>query len=353
MNVAGFVGIIAMVIIVCAAIAGILSIGPTVPGLSRRRAVFWAVFGLLFGAVLIALSTRAEAGGSTITDADVLTARVRMAQDALRNDAAISIADLDTHTVREKLTKCVRVKGKKKPVCTASFRNVVKQRLTRRITLSALDEATGEIHTIALAVPHPLPESGFPYTVLTPGYHVEHLAGRGVVRLVFRVWKDGQELAVLAAKHPWVPSRYWSSKDLELVFNRAEAIVYTQPVPHFLDRQETFELVKEGFVYWTNEARNALAELRAARALSLTYPDRPLADTISPELLIALGAIEQMDDRQFLDDPDRTADTVALHYALNREEAFSRSVSSANARGAYQFTEKNGNGTYTLVVRTY
>lgn len=353
MDIAGVVAIFAMVIVACAAIAGILSIGPGIPGISRRRTAFWAVFGLLFGAVLMSLASRAEAGESTISDADILTARVRMAQDALRNDASIPIADLETHTVREKFSKCAKVKGKKKPVCTSKFRSVVKKRLVRRITLSALDEGTGEIHVVPLSVPHPLPENGFPYTVLAPGYDVEHLAGRGVVRLAFRVWKDGRELTVLAGKHPWVPSQYWGSKDLDLVLARAETVVYTQPVPYFLDRTETPALVKEGAVFWEREAREALAELRVARVHSRTFPDMLLADTISAELLIGLGAIEQMDDRQFLDDPDRTADTVALHYALNREEAFSRAVSSANARGGYQFTEKNGNGTYSLTVRTY
>lgn len=343
--------LVGILIIVIATISGIISFDRALAPPIRRRISFAALIGLALGGALMLFSARSDAGETTITPADILTARVRMAQESARDDATLAIADLETHVVREKFVKCVKVKGKKKPVCKSGFRNSVQKRLMRKITLIAIDEATGVIHPIVLSVPHPLPEQGFPYTVLTPGYTVEHLAGRGVIRLSFRVWKDGEELVILTAKHPWVPSKYWSSRDLELVLNRAEAVVYTQPVPHFLDRIETPGLVKEGFVFWNREAVEALEELKTLRVRSLTFPDRMLAATISSELLVALGAIEQMDDRQFLDDPDRTADTVAIHYALNRDDAFSRAVSSANARGAYQFTEKNGNGTYSLMVR--
>ncbi len=44
-------------------------------------------------------------------------------------------------------------------------------------------------------------------------------------------------------------------------------------------------------------------------------------------------------------------DDVLSQYGLKREEAFRYSVSSAKALGPMQFTNRKGNGTYTLVVR--
>jgi len=52
-----------------------------------------------------------------------------------------------------------------------------------------------------------------------------------------------------------------------------------------------------------------------------------------------------------MDNQAEAVNDVLSQYGLKREEAFRYSVSSAAALGPMQFTDRRGNGTYSLVVR--
>jgi hypothetical protein len=62
---------------------------------------------------------------------------------------------------------------------------------------------------------------------------------------------------------------------------------------------------------------------------------------------------EQWDPLFFMEDQKGSLKHILAEYGINREEAFMWSVSSANAVGPLQFTNKNNNGTYAAVVRAY
>ncbi len=69
------------------------------------------------------------------------------------------------------------------------------------------------------------------------------------------------------------------------------------------------------------------------------------------QVITTLAVIEQTDDRDYVEKQALAFDEVLSQYGLKQEEAYRYSVSSANALGPMQFTNRRGNGTYSLVVR--
>jgi len=72
---------------------------------------------------------------------------------------------------------------------------------------------------------------------------------------------------------------------------------------------------------------------------------------VPAEVLTTLAVIEQTDDADFRSRKTAAFDEVLSQYGLNRGEAYRYSVSRAGALGPMQFTNKNGKGTYAIVVR--
>lgn len=266
-----------------------------------------------------------------------------------------------TETEREVKVRVRRPGKKDGPAARTVVRKEKTVVLSRRITIAAYDECDGTLHTVAVRVPHPLPASAagrrrdvpsFIYTRLTPGYEVTHEGGIGVARLKFSVRKDGRPLTVLAMKHPRIPSKYWRSRDLRVLDN-VEAVVYSAYQPQYHGRAFTDGLVVAGVRRWLGDIHAALGTLSASGARSFAFPDEALAQVWPPEVLLMLGTIEQSDDADFRDDPKRTAEAVAIEYALN-PEPFYFSNSSADAIGPYQFTDNwkgDRPGTYSSLVR--
>jgi hypothetical protein len=300
-------------------------------------------------------------------------ARLRTAEQVLEQirNAREYLQVLDTPvmegepTTTERAVK-VRVAGKKGELVERTLVRKAKHvALSRRITIAAYDECDGALHTVAVRVPHPLPTLGtvktptgtrgapyFVYTRLTPGYEVSHEGGLGVARLKFSVTKDGRPLTVLAMKHPRIASKYWRSRDPR-VLDDAQPVVYSAYQPQYHERPFTNELVMEGVRRWIGDIRGALGMLKQSGARSFAFPDELLAQVWPPEVLLMLGTIEQSDDAEFRDDPRRTAEAVAIEYALN-PEPFYFSTSSADAIGPYQFTDNwkgDRPGTYSSLVR--
>ena len=69
------------------------------------------------------------------------------------------------------------------------------------------------------------------------------------------------------------------------------------------------------------------------------------------QVITTLAVIEQTDDRDYVEKQAVAFDEVLSQYGLKQEEAYRYSVSSAKALGPMQFTNRRGNGTYSLVVR--
>ena len=186
-----------------------------------------------------------------------------------------------------------------------------------------------------------------PFTVLTPGIEARHVKGTGAERLMFAFSRGGEELKVYGRKFPVF--------DNALIKNKRwrEAAATARPLVYLPYTQDTLDpgFVTGGKDFLLTTARRAMDELRSANVPSAAFPDELLADVIPAEVITTLAVIEQTDDEDFLEKGRDAFDEVLSQYGLKREEAFRYSVSSAKALGPMQFTDRRGNGTYSLVVR--
>jgi len=72
---------------------------------------------------------------------------------------------------------------------------------------------------------------------------------------------------------------------------------------------------------------------------------------VPASVIATLAVIEQTDDTDFVTKGEEAFNEVLNQYGLKRGEAYRYSVSRASAIGPMQFTNRRGNGTYSLVVR--
>jgi len=187
----------------------------------------------------------------------------------------------------------------------------------------------------------------FPYIVRTPGIDARHVKGTGAERLMFAFSKDGEQLKVYGRKFPVFDSALVAKKKWRAVVETAKPIVY---LPFNAD---TFDpsFVSDGTEFLLATARRAIEELRLAGAPGVAFPGGLLADVVPAEVIATLAVIEQTDDGDFATKKAVAFNEVLSQYGLKREEAYRYSVSSAAAVGPMQFTNKNGKGTYALVVK--
>ena len=185
------------------------------------------------------------------------------------------------------------------------------------------------------------------FRMRTPGIEARHVKGTGAERLMFAFSRDGEQLKVYGRKFPVFDSALLKKKRWRAVAETAKPIVYLPFTEDTLDPL----FVSGGKEFLLSTARRAIEELRLARAPSRAYPGELLADIVPAEVLTTLAVIEQTDDADFREEKERAVDEVLSQYGLKREEAYRYSVSSAAAIGAMQFTNRRGNGTYSLVVR--
>jgi hypothetical protein len=187
-----------------------------------------------------------------------------------------------------------------------------------------------------------------PFRVLTPGIEARHVRGTGAERLMFAFSRHGEPLRVYGRKFPVFDSQLLAKRRWRAVVQTAKPIVYLPFTADTLDPQ----FVSGGREFLLSTARRALSDLRDARVPSRAYPGELLADVVPAEVVTTLAVIEQTDDNDFVRDGVGAFEQVLSHYGLKREEAYSFSVSRAGALGPMQFTNRRGNGTYALVVRT-
>jgi hypothetical protein len=186
-----------------------------------------------------------------------------------------------------------------------------------------------------------------PFRTLTPGIQARHVKGTGAERLMFSFSQDGEPLKVYGRKFPVFDNNLLKRKQWRAVAQTAKPIVY---LPF---TEDTFDpgFVTSGKEFLVATARKAMEELRQAQVPSAAFRGELLADAIPLEVVTTLAVIEQTDDKDYVEKQALAFDEVLSQYGLKQEEAYRYSVSSARALGPMQFTNRRGNGTYSLVVR--
>jgi hypothetical protein len=185
------------------------------------------------------------------------------------------------------------------------------------------------------------------FVLRTPGLAARHVKGTGAERLMFAFSRGSEELKVYGRKFPVFDSALLAKKRWRAVVETAKPLVY---LPYTEDTLDPL-FVAGGKEFLLSTARKAIEELRAANAPSVAFPGELLADVVPPEVITTLAVIEQTDDADFVAKTTEAFNEVLNQYGLKREEAYRYSVSSAAAIGPMQFTNRRGNGTYSLVVR--
>jgi hypothetical protein len=185
------------------------------------------------------------------------------------------------------------------------------------------------------------------FTLRAPGVTARHVKGTGAERLMFAFSKGGEPLKVYGRKFPVFDDALVRKKRWRAVAQTARPIVY---LPYTEDTLDPL-FVSGGREFLLATARKAVEELRLARAPSAAFPGQLLADVVPPEVITTLAVIEQTDDNDFRLKEEDAFNEVLSQYGLKREEAYRYSVSRARAIGPMQFTNRRGNGTYSLVVR--
>jgi hypothetical protein len=186
-----------------------------------------------------------------------------------------------------------------------------------------------------------------PFRSLTPGIQARHVKGTGAERLMFAFSQDGDSLKVYGRKFPVFDNNLLKRRKWRDVARTAKPIVY---LPF---TEDTFDpgFVSGGKEFLVATARQAIEELRLAKVPSAAFRGELLADVIPLQVITTLAVIEQTDDNDYVKKQSLAFDEVLSQYGLKQEEAYRYSVSSANALGPMQFTNRRGNGTYSLVVR--
>jgi hypothetical protein len=222
----------------------------------------------------------------------------------------------------------------------------------RPVAFALWSEAKQAWSIVHLEIPRPPVKwkpgrNPLPFVLRTPGVQAQHVKGTGAERLMFAFSRDGEALKVYGRKFPVFDNALLQKKRWREVVATAKPIVYLPSTADTLDPK----FVSGGQEFLLSTARQAIAELRLARAPSAAFPGALLADVVPPEVITTLAVIEQTDDADYIARQAETIDEVLSQYGLKREEAYRYSVSSASALGAMQFTDRKGNGTYSLVVR--
>ena len=223
----------------------------------------------------------------------------------------------------------------------------------RPVAFALWSEAKEEWTIAHIEIPRPPVKwrpGGRPLSVIvrTPGITARHVKGTGAERLMFAFTaRDGEPLKVYGRKFPVFDDTLIRKKRWRAVAQTARPIVYLPYTEDTLDPK----FVSGGREFLLATAREAIEELRRANIASRAFPDKLLADIVPAEVITTLAVIEQTDDTDFRTKGEEAFNEVLSQYGLKRQEAYRYSVSRARAIGPMQFTDRRGNGTYSLVVR--
>src|SRR5262245_14012315 len=185
------------------------------------------------------------------------------------------------------------------------------------------------------------------FTVHTVGIQAKHVNGTGAERLMFAFSRNGEPLKVYGRKFPVFDAKLLKKKQWRQVAATAKPIIY---LPF---TEDTFDplFVSGGKEFLVSTANQAIEDLRQAQVPSKAFPGELLADVVPPQVIATLAVIEQTDDADYVQKKADAFNDVLSQYGLKQDEAYRYSVSRAAALGPMQFTNRRGNGTYSLVVR--
>jgi hypothetical protein len=222
----------------------------------------------------------------------------------------------------------------------------------RPVAFALWSEAKQEWSVVQIELPRPPIKwkpggRPLPFRTLTPGIEARHVKGTGAERLMFAFTRNGDPLKVYGRKFPVFDNNLVKRRQWSAVAQTAKPIVY---LPF---TEDTFDpgFVSTGKEFLVTTASKAIEELRLAKVPSAAFPGELLADVVPPQVITTLAVIEQTDDADYVEKQALAFDEVLSQYGLKRDEAYRYSVSSAKALGPMQFTNRRGNGTYSLVVR--
>lgn len=241
----------------------------------------------------------------------------------------------------------------------------------REFALIAYDPVEDRFHEIRLAMPKDIGrQRDFQPIVRTessPPYQVKRLRGTSLNKMVFEIRHGERELYAYAGKHLLFTEErlhpLWGGRTVEL----REEVVYLATAPYLVNE----EFARAGQALFMAAIERAFVELRESGQQSLAYPDRLLADAVTPNDVAHLLVAEQTDPCFLLRRPtgcerlipvrpypndEVVMQAVNTEFVVNGLAAFRHMRSFANARGVLQFTNnanKRYSGTYNAVVSRY
>jgi hypothetical protein len=220
----------------------------------------------------------------------------------------------------------------------------------RPVIFAAWSELSQSWHVVEIEMPFPAPRwrpgRRLAFRVLTPDYEAVHVRGVGTERLMFEIYRNDERLRVYGRKYPMIELPVVKKQGVR---NAVASAAVTHYLPQTDDAAPLF--ISQGRALLRLTAESALSELRESRVQSFAYPGKLLADVVLPETLISLAVIEQTDDGDFKTAPTAALNRTVGQYGLMQSQAFTYSVSNADAAGPMQFTDRRGRGTYSMVVR--
>lgn len=243
----------------------------------------------------------------------------------------------------------------------------------RPVLLACFSKNKGEWSVVQISIPYPTPESYFrnlkrartieerekvqiPLFVQTPGYKVTHRSGAGATRLrvdVVKIDNLGKIIDDSLVVYRMSFVRMISPGKIKGVFTIKgkvpEAVRYTPMNSEFDNKR----LADFGLTFLRKHIEDAKSSLRSLGVHSRVDTSLSVADIFPTEVILSLMINEQWDPLYFREYPKESMQRILAEYGLNRENSFAWSVSSANAVGCLQFTNKGGKGTYANVVREY
>jgi hypothetical protein len=145
---------------------------------------------------------------------------------------------------------------------------------------------------------------------------------------------------VVAAQLPIYKEKWLTKK--KKVYEVTD-VVYS-PYSSKLDTADTVAWGRDTLNGYVNDV---YAELRESDVKSRAFPGRLLADVIDPDLARAIVLIEHLSPQSMQGDPTGAAESVLVTMALNQEDTYAYSRSTAGAMGLVQFIPS----TYKLIAK--
>lgn len=203
------------------------------------------------------------------------------------------------------------------------------------VTLAIWDRATDAIALVQAK------KNGSSVTALTAGdwpFHVDYDA-KSASRYSL---PPERNQVVVGVRYPVTTARRISRK--KKVYDTEDIVSVPYNGAFFVP-----EVLSAGSDYLSYLIQGAFDELRRRGVKSRAFPDRLVADVIDPYLIKSIVVIEHADHHALLrqDDPEHTLGVFLARLALNGDDAFDGSTSTAGALGLAQFIPS----TYRLFVR--